>query len=223
MSITPAAPRDLVVNQASAARFGLRGARHRAFSRAHRPVRVLTPEWRSRRIPGEVGRSQPIKPILHEGYLARAGLDVPKQRYHSQEVVMSVEQVSPRTEPGQIEPDMEAELGTPPTVQEGVADASTSSLACYFSKNGSVTWQWGLNNDNSYYKLNGDWKKTPYTKLTKFFTQTSTSDIMNAAAKAQSYYNLDGYSLVGIFAAESSSGYNYPVVVNSTEELFPAY
>ena len=129
----------------------------------------------------------------------------------------------PARNPARSRPTWKRSPALRPQSSEGVADASTSSLACYFSKNGSVTWQWGLNNDNSYYKLNGEWKKTPYTKLTKFFTQTSTSDIMNAAAKAQSYYNLDGYSLVGIFAAESSSGYNYPVVVNSTEELFPAY
>jgi hypothetical protein len=136
---------------------------------------------------------------------------------------MSIEQATTRTEPGQIAPAMEAETATPPTVESEVADATTTSLACYFVKNGSVTWQWGLNNDDSYYKLNGDWKKTPYTKLTKFFTQTSKTDITNAAAKAQSYYGLDGYSLVGIFAANGSSGYNYPVVVNNSEELYPAY
>ena len=136
---------------------------------------------------------------------------------------MSVEQVSTRMEPGQTAPAMEAETATPPTVESGVADATTTSLACYFVKGGSVTWYWGLNNDNSYYKLNGDWKQTPYTKLTKFFTQTSKTDITTAAAKAQSYYGLDGYSLVGIFAADGSSGYNYPVVLNNTEELYPAY
>jgi hypothetical protein len=135
---------------------------------------------------------------------------------------MSDDQSPTRTEPGEVAPAMDAQPGTPPEVEEAVASGTTTSLACYFSKGSDVTWYWGLNNDNSYFKLNGEWRTTPYTKLQKFFTQTSSSEIRKTAVQAQDYYQLTGYSLLGIFAADKAAGYNYPVVVNNTEELFPA-
>lgn len=103
----------------------------------------------------------------------------------------------------------------------GAADGGdTTSIACYFQKGSDVTWYWGLNNDDSYYKLNGSWATTPYTKLQKFFTNTSQGEIIAAANKAMSYYKLDGYGILAIFAATKSAGYNYPIVVGDTE-LFP--
>lgn len=99
--------------------------------------------------------------------------------------------------------------------------ATTTSLACYFRKtNGDVEWQWGLNDDNSYYKLNGSWFTTPYTKLQKFVTSTSLGDIKRAAGAAQTYYKLTDAVLIGIFAADKSAGYNYPIVV-AGDELYP--
>lgn len=103
----------------------------------------------------------------------------------------------------------------------GDVGLSTTSLACYFRKaNGSVEWQWGLNSDNSYYKLNGDWLTTRYTKLQKFVTYTSVEDIQRAASAAQAYYKLVDAVLIGIFAADKSTGYNYPIVV-AGNELYP--
>ncbi len=105
------------------------------------------------------------------------------------------------------------------------ADASamggeTTTLACYLQKGDEVKWQWGLNNDNSWYKLNGSWHKTPYTKLQKFLTDTSESEIIGAAKNAINYYGMDGYNVLAIFAADKSAGYNYPIVVGD-RELFP--
>ena len=135
---------------------------------------------------------------------------------------MSDDQRTTRTEPGEVAEALSVAEGAPATVEAAVADATTTSLACYFINGSNVTWYWGLNNDNSYYKLNGSWGTTPYTKLTKFFTSTNSSDIGNAAQNAKNYYNLGSYSLFAIFAADSSSGYNYPVVANG-QELYPDY
>ena len=46
---------------------------------------------------------------------------------------------------------------------DAVAPAQmTTSLACYVRNGSNITWQWGLNNDNSYYVLRGQWITTPY-------------------------------------------------------------
>ena len=136
---------------------------------------------------------------------------------------MSTDQSLTRTEPGEDVPTAQAETGPPASAEEAVATATTTSLACYFSKGDTTTWYWGLNDDNSYYKLNGEWKTTPWTKLKKFFTTTSSSEITARANKASEYNKLSGYSLVAVFAADSGSGYNYPLVVNNAEELYPNY
>jgi hypothetical protein len=136
---------------------------------------------------------------------------------------MSNDQSLTRTEPGEVAPTVEAETGAPPPAEEAVATATTTSLACYFSKGSSTTWYWGLSDDNSYYKLNGEWKTTPSTRLRKFFTNTTGSEIAARADKAKNYINLSGCELVAVFAADSGSGYNYPIVVNNTEELYPNF
>lgn len=120
-----------------------------------------------------------------------------------------------RAEPG--------EAGTAPESVGVQVAADTTSVACYFvNASGATAWYWGLNNDNSYFKLNGSWTKTPYTRLTKFVTGTGAGEITAAAEKARSYYNLNGYTLMAAFAADSGSGYNYPLVAGGTE-LFPLY
>jgi len=136
---------------------------------------------------------------------------------------MSNDEGFTRTGPGEAAAARDAETAPPPTAEEAVATATTTSLACYFSKGDTTTWYWGLNDDNSYYKLNGEWRKTPYTSLRKFFSSTSSSEISARAAKAKDYNNLAGYELVAIFAADSGSGYNYPIVVNNTQELYPSF
>ncbi|WP_141841926.1 hypothetical protein [Humibacillus xanthopallidus] len=97
---------------------------------------------------------------------------------------------------------------------------TTTSVACYLQKGSDVTWQWGLNADNSYYKLNGYWITTPHTRLQKFVTDTDEAEMMAAANRAIAYYNRTGYSVIGLFAADSSGGYNYPILVGESE-LYP--
>ena len=99
---------------------------------------------------------------------------------------------------------------------------TTTSLACYIQNGSSITWQWGLNNDNSYYVLNGSWITTPYTGLTKFVTTTSLDQLMAAAANAIRYYQRTGYTVLSLLAADGSAGYNYPIVSGGTQ-LFPRY
>lgn len=99
---------------------------------------------------------------------------------------------------------------------------TTTSLACYVQNGSKVTWQWGLNDDNSYYALSGYWITTPHTRLTKFVTDTSEDEMVAAANNAIKYYNLAGYTLLAIFAADKSAGYNYPIIVGE-DELYPTY
>ena len=85
-----------------------------------------------------------------------------------------------------------------------------------------MTWQWRLNNDNSYYALNGYWITTPNTRLTKFVTDTDEDELLAAAKNAITYYNLAGYTVLALFAADKSAGYNYPIIVGDSE-LYPTY
>ena len=101
------------------------------------------------------------------------------------------------------------------------AAAEASSLKCIFQKGTDVTWGWGLNSDKSYFQMRGSWTTTPYTKLEKFFTSTSTADMAAAAEAAKVYYGLVGYDLIGYCAATKASGYTYPIVAGGTE-LFPS-
>ena len=103
-----------------------------------------------------------------------------------------------------------------------VPSGTTTSLACYVQKGSDVTWQWGLNSDNSYYVLRGAWVTTPYTGLTKFVTSAGQQEMAAAADNAIAYYKLSGYTLQSMFAADSSAGYNYPIVAGGTE-LYPKY
>jgi hypothetical protein len=102
------------------------------------------------------------------------------------------------------------------------AAQTTTSLACYFQHGSSAPWQWGLNADNSYYKLNGFWLTTPYTKLMKFVTDTNAGELVAAANQAMAYYGLGGSSILAICAADSAAGYSYPIVSRGSE-LYPKY
>ena len=99
---------------------------------------------------------------------------------------------------------------------------TTTSVACYVINGSSITWQWGLNDDNSYYALNGYWITTPHTGLTKFVTDTSVDELLTAANQAIFYNKLTGYTVFAMFAADKSAGYNYPIIVGSSE-LYPTY
>jgi hypothetical protein len=89
--------------------------------------------------------------------------------------------------------------------------------ACYFQKGDNKTWQWGLKGDDGWYKLNGKWVVTADTKITRFETSTNRNDIVGSCLNSQRYYNKGDYSIVGIYAADSSAGYNYPIYANGQE------
>ncbi|MGJ7440369.1 hypothetical protein [Aquipuribacter sp. MA13-6] len=114
------------------------------------------------------------------------------------------------------------QLVGPSALTGGNAGETTTSLACYVEKGSDVTWQWGLNADNSWYKLRGRWITTPFTGLTKFLTSTSEGELTAAANQAIQYYKLSGYTLRGMFAADGAGGYNYPILIGTTE-LYPKF
>ncbi len=99
---------------------------------------------------------------------------------------------------------------------------TTTSVACYFQKDGKVTWQWGLKSDDSSYALKGYWITTPHTGLTKFVTTTGEADLAAAADRAKAYHQLSGWTLLAVFAADRSAGFNYPIIVGDAE-LYPTY
>ncbi len=91
----------------------------------------------------------------------------------------------------------------PPSVEAAVATATTS-LACYLRKGSSTTRHWRLNDDNSYFKLNGEWKTTPNTKLANSSPTHSLGDYRESD-KGLELNNLDGYDLVAIFALTAAA------------------
>ncbi len=102
------------------------------------------------------------------------------------------------------------------------AGSTTTSLVCYFQKGEDVTWQWGLKSDNNWYKVAGRWISTPYTGLTKFFTDAGVDELAAAAENARKYHTLNGYTLRAMCAADSAAGYSYPIV-SRWVELYPKY
>ena len=87
---------------------------------------------------------------------------------------------------------------------------TTTSVACYFTNGSDRTWKWGLNPSSGWYQLNGRWD----TKdgITVFRTNTSRNEIRESCKKSRQYYNLNGYSIDRIYAADSSVGKNYQIL-----------
>ena len=117
---------------------------------------------------------------------------------------------------------------SPPPMMKAAAKAGTSAesdssnTACYFTDNGSITWKWGLNSDNSWYSFAGQWLQTPYTKVEKFSTTSTSYDaIYQSCVNSQKYYGVGG-QLFASFAATSGVGSNYPILVGGGD-LFPNY
>jgi len=103
-----------------------------------------------------------------------------------------------------------------------MAESDSSNTACYFNDDGSISWKWGLKSDNGWYSFTGQWVTTPYTKLTKFSTTTTTYEsIYNSCVNSKKYYDVDG-ELFAIFAATSGIGKNYSILLGGGD-LFPNY
>ena len=89
--------------------------------------------------------------------------------------------------------------------------------ACYFEKGDDKTWQWGLNGNNGWYELGGRWVKTNETRIERFETSTNRNDIVGSCINSQKYYAKSDYRISGIYAADKSAGYNYPIYANGQE------
>lgn len=118
---------------------------------------------------------------------------------------------------------------SPPPIARAAAATATAETytytTCYFIDNKDnkdiITWNWGLKSDNGWYRLTGHWVKTPYTKVEKFSTATTYDSIYQSCMNSQKYYKVGG-QLFAIFAADSGSGHNYPILVGGGD-LFPNY
>lgn len=112
---------------------------------------------------------------------------------------------------------------SPPDLLQPMASTTSgsSSTACYFNDNGSIRWTWGLTSSDAWYYFSGDWVTTGYTKIQKFSTSVSYTDIYQSCMNSKMYYKVSG-NLFAIFAATSSSGSNYPILLGGGE-LFPQY
>jgi hypothetical protein len=104
-------------------------------------------------------------------------------------------------------------LSIPFSVASSAKADDTTSVVCYFQRF-DTTWQWGLNPDKSWYKLNGRWV---YDGVHRFETSTNRDEIINSCRKAQEYYGHGDKRLINIYAANSSLGRNYVIYSNGGE------
>jgi hypothetical protein len=99
--------------------------------------------------------------------------------------------------------------------------AGSSYVACYFGDASNYQWNWALTPANGWYSISGDFNKSKLTKIQRFVTAASQSDIVTACAQSKAYYKITG-NFFAAFAATKGSGYNYLILSNETY-LFPQY
>ena len=99
--------------------------------------------------------------------------------------------------------------------------AGSSYVACYFGDASNFQWNWGLTPANGWYSIAGDWNKSQFTKIERFTTAASQSDIVAACAQSKAYYKITG-NFFAAFAATKNTGYNYLILSNGTY-LYPQY
>ena len=83
--------------------------------------------------------------------------------------------------------------------------------ACYFKNGQKRVWKWGLNANNSWFVMPGNWKKNGDTNTWKFYTTRRKSEVELSCRNARRYYNVTG-NIDGIYAAMKSTGKNYQIV-----------
>ncbi len=88
--------------------------------------------------------------------------------------------------------------------------------ACYFQKNNdpnSTTWRWGLNGDNSWYSMAGDWSNMGGATI--FEARASLDEVEKSCENSKAYYNFGSeYQITGIYARDSGAGSNYSIYAN---------
>lgn len=106
-------------------------------------------------------------------------------------------------------------LSIPFSMTSSAKAEDNTSVVCYFQKDfESPTWQWGLEGNNSWYKLGGRWVAEG---VTRFETSRSREEIVQSCRNSQGYYGHGDKRLIGIYAANSSLGRNYAVYSNGQE------
>jgi hypothetical protein len=99
--------------------------------------------------------------------------------------------------------------------------AGSSYVACYFGNQSEHQWKWALTPANGWYSIAGNFNKSPFTKIQRFFTTATQSDIEAACAQSRAYYKITG-SFFAAFAATQNLGANFPILSNGAY-LFPQY
>ena len=115
------------------------------------------------------------------------------------------------------------EIGNPLLERENAQ--TTTYVICYFGSMSSNTYKYGLNLDNSYATIKGEWY-TPSTgtTFTRFIDNYPNNAgtiedeevrLCSACNQAAKYYHITSL-LTAFFASNGGSGtYNYPIVVGS--------
>ncbi len=103
------------------------------------------------------------------------------------------------------------------------ANANTStSVVCYFQKNGSTVWNWGLDYNYNWFKLHGKWEKNRVNGEYRFVTGVNKNTIDMSCEHARRYYQRIGYQYKGAYASDSKLGKNHPIFSNG-ERISPTF
>ncbi|AFZ47388.1 hypothetical protein Cyast_1424 [Cyanobacterium stanieri PCC 7202] len=93
--------------------------------------------------------------------------------------------------------------------------------ACFFQKTNdpnSTAWRWGLNDDNSWYSMAGNWSNMRGTTI--FEASGDLEEIRKSCENSKAYYNFGSeYEITGIYARDSGAGSNYLIYANDGATL----
>ena len=92
--------------------------------------------------------------------------------------------------------------------------ASTTSLVCYVGTPGKKdsTWHWGLNDDNSWYALEGSW--IDGNTMFQLDGNITMDDLRKAARNSVKYYGPPEATLKALYASDSSLGQNHKILLH---------
>jgi hypothetical protein len=93
--------------------------------------------------------------------------------------------------------------------------------ACYFRKTNdpnSTTWRWGLNRDNSWYSMAGNWGNMQGATI--FEARASLNEVQQSCENSKAYYNFGReYQMTAIYARDTVAGKNYQIYANDGKTL----
>ncbi len=107
-----------------------------------------------------------------------------------------------------------------PHFSSQAAEIASTYTACYFRSGNTETWRWGLQPDNNWYEMAGTWENRRHTGTTYFNPSSASSTaIIQSCIASRNYYELTGYELIGVYAADSAAGSNYSIRVDSGNKI----